>query len=68
MIAGIGFTMSPFIGGLAFPGNAELIDDVKIGVLFGSILSALGGYVLLRTAPVKAGTRAEQAATGKPDF
>jgi Na+:H+ antiporter, NhaA family len=68
MIAGIGFTMSLFIGGLAFPGNAELIDDVKIGVLFGSILSALGGYVLLRTAPVKAGTRAEQAATGKPDF
>ncbi|VXC55389.1 Na+/H+ antiporter NhaA [Sphingomonas sp. AX6] len=68
MIAGIGFTMSLFIGGLAFPGNAELIDDVKIGVLFGSILSAIGGYLVLRTAPVKRGTNAEQEATGEPDF
>jgi len=50
MIAGIGFTMSLFIGGLAFPGRPELADEVKIGVLAGSILSALGGFAVLRFA------------------
>lgn len=54
MLAGIGFTMSLFIGGLAFPDSPELIDEVKIGVLAGSILSAIGGFLLLRfTAPEK---------------
>lgn len=51
MLCGIGFTMSLFIGGLAFPGNAELVDEVKIGVLAGSVLSALAGYAILRMAP-----------------
>jgi NhaA family Na+:H+ antiporter len=50
MLAGIGFTMSLFIGGLAFPGNELLIDEVKIGVLVGSIISAAVGFLLLRTA------------------
>jgi NhaA family Na+:H+ antiporter len=53
LLAGIGFTMSLFIGGLAFPGRPELIDEVKIGVLAGSILSALAGFAVLRFAPVK---------------
>jgi NhaA family Na+:H+ antiporter len=51
LLAGIGFTMSLFIGGLAFPGNAAVMDKVKIGVLVGSILSAVAGYALLRFAP-----------------
>ncbi|WP_066682551.1 Na+/H+ antiporter NhaA [Sphingomonas sp. CCH9-E2] len=51
MLCGIGFTMSLFIGGLAFPGNEELVDEVKIGVLAGSILSAAIGYTILRFAP-----------------
>lgn len=51
MLCGIGFTMSLFIGGLAFPGNAELIDEVKIGVLAGSVLSAVVGFLVLRFAP-----------------
>jgi len=51
LLAGIGFTMSLFIGGLAFPGEAALIDEVKIGVLAGSILSAVAGYCVLRFAP-----------------
>jgi Na+:H+ antiporter, NhaA family len=49
LLAGIGFTMSLFIGGLAFPGNALLGDEVKIGVLAGSFLSALAGYFVLRS-------------------
>jgi len=53
LLAGIGFTMSLFIGGLAFPGRPELIDEVKIGVLAGSILSALAGFLVLRFAPVR---------------
>nr|WP_299909720.1 Na+/H+ antiporter NhaA [Sphingomonas bacterium] len=50
LLAGIGFTMSLFIGGLAFPGNAAVMDAVKIGVLAGSILSALTGFLVLRFA------------------
>ena len=52
-LAGIGFTMSLFIGGLAFAGDAGAIDQVKIGVLAGSLLSALLGVALLRLAPVR---------------
>ncbi|MDP5280467.1 Na+/H+ antiporter NhaA [Sphingomonas sp. DG1-23] len=51
LLAGIGFTMSLFIGGLAFAGNAALTDEVKIGVLGGSLLSAVAGYLVLRLAP-----------------
>jgi NhaA family Na+:H+ antiporter len=51
LLAGIGFTMSLFIGGLAFPGDAAMLDAVKIGVLAGSVLSALAGYMVLRLAP-----------------
>jgi NhaA family Na+:H+ antiporter len=50
LLAGIGFTMSLFIGGLAFPGNAAIMDEVKIGVLAGSILSAVVGFVVLYLA------------------
>lgn len=50
LICGIGFTMSLFIGGLAFT-DPLLADEVKIGVLGGSLLSALSGYFLLRLAP-----------------
>ncbi|PAX06884.1 Na+/H+ antiporter NhaA [Sphingomonas lenta] len=48
LLAGIGFTMSLFIGGLAFPGRPELIDQVKLGVIAGSALSAVMGYAVLR--------------------
>ena len=47
ILAGIGFTMSLFIGNLAFVENIEYIDSVKIGVLTGSLLSTLVGYGLL---------------------
>ncbi|MBJ6124103.1 Na+/H+ antiporter NhaA [Microvirga splendida] len=51
LLCGIGFTMSLFIGALAFPDQPELGDATKIGVLMGSVLSAVAGYVLLSIAP-----------------
>lgn len=51
VLCGIGFTMSLFIGGLAFPGSPELIDEAKIGVLMGSLAAALTGFAMLRFAP-----------------
>lgn len=51
LLCGVGFTMSLFIGMLAFPTSPELASQVKIGVLWGSTLSAIAGaLVLLRTA------------------
>ncbi|MGE8497966.1 MAG: Na+/H+ antiporter NhaA [Pseudomonas sp.] len=47
VLCGIGFTMSLFIGNLAFPGNVHLISEVKVGVLMGSVLSAVLGAVIL---------------------
>jgi NhaA family Na+:H+ antiporter len=49
LLTGIGFTMSLFIGGLAFPAEGYNVD-IRIGVLIGSLFSAICGYLLLRTA------------------
>lgn len=47
LLAGIGFTMSLFIGNLAFTDQGQ-IDAVKIGVLSGSLIAAVAGFLLLR--------------------
>lgn len=51
LLCGIGFTMSLFIGSLAFEhAGQEHATDVRLGILAGSILSAVAGYALLRLA------------------
>lgn len=52
LLCGIGFTMSLFIGGLAFPADPLRIDEAKIGILMGSLVAALAGYAVLRLAPL----------------
>ena len=47
VLTGIGFTMSLFVGNLAFVNNMEYMDGVKIGVLLGSLLSTLFGFLLI---------------------
>ncbi len=47
IIAGIGFTMSFFIGSLAFLNDDEKFDQIKIGVLCGSLLSAVVGIIII---------------------
>jgi NhaA family Na+:H+ antiporter len=48
LLAGVGFTMSIFIANLAFIGNDIFIDSAKIGILIGSVISGIAGYIVLR--------------------
>ncbi|MXV37966.1 Na+/H+ antiporter NhaA [Flavobacteriaceae bacterium Ap0902] len=59
-LAGIGFTMAIFIAGLAFQMDPVYIDSAKIGILIGSLASAILGYFVLRFAP------SQQVKTDKP--
>jgi NhaA family Na+:H+ antiporter len=52
ILAGIGFTMSLFIAGLAF-NDPALLDLSKIGILTGSLLSGIVGFIYLKFSPEK---------------
>ncbi|AWK86501.1 Na+/H+ antiporter NhaA [Azospirillum thermophilum] len=72
LLTGIGFTMSLFIGGLAFSGD-EYAAAVRIGVLSGSILCAVAGYLVLHLASARSARSARpgdvlrQGAAGTDD-
>jgi NhaA family Na+:H+ antiporter len=47
LLTGIGFTMSLFIGALAFPNDPELVDAARLGTIAGSIMAGVSGWALL---------------------
>ena len=53
-LGGIGFTMSLFVAGLAFPESTELLDSAKVGILAASVLAGLAGWALIRGIPASA--------------
>lgn len=64
LLAAIGFTMSLFIGNLAFT-SPEHAAAVRVGVLSGSILAGISGYIILRLCSRGAALRAEKMANAK---
>ena len=58
LLCGIGFTMSLFIGLLAFPGSPALQDGAKIGILLGSFIAAVLGSIVLLLSPRPGGAAA----------
>lgn len=61
LLCGIGFTMSLFIGLLAFPDSPLLQDELKLGVLLGSVLSATAGAILLGSSRPRTDNMAQPA-------
>lgn len=53
ILCGIGFTISLFIGALAFENHSTHLNSVKIGVILGSVLSGIVGYALLRRKSIE---------------
>jgi NhaA family Na+:H+ antiporter len=50
LLAGVGFTMSIFIDNLAFADSPRLLESSKIGILAGSLVSGIAGYLVLRNS------------------
>jgi len=60
LLCGIGFTMSLFIGLLAFAEHPVLQGEVKLGILGGSLVAGILGYLVLRFARSRVATELEQ--------
>ena len=59
--AGVGFTVAMFIANLAFPRHPALVESAKLGIIGGSALAGLLGYLILRLAPAAASAAAGSA-------
>ncbi|MEA3504976.1 MAG: Na+/H+ antiporter NhaA [Bacteroidota bacterium] len=53
ILAGVGFTMSLFIGGLAFNNNDIFMNSAKIGIIAGSVVSGVVGYIILKLSIIR---------------
>ncbi|MCI5168732.1 MAG: Na(+)/H(+) antiporter NhaA, partial [Candidatus Electrothrix sp. GM3_4] len=54
ILSGVGFTMSLFVGGLAFHKNGmHVAFDERLGIILGSLLSGIVGYTILRFTTAK---------------
>jgi NhaA family Na+:H+ antiporter len=51
VVGGIGFTVALFIAGLAYPAQADLLDQAKAGILLGSAAAGIAGVLWLRLCP-----------------
>lgn len=47
LLGGIGFTVALFLASLSYPAGSDLLNDAKMGIIFGSVLSGLAGFMLL---------------------
>ncbi|MEL7538700.1 MAG: Na+/H+ antiporter NhaA [Pseudomonadota bacterium] len=64
MLCGVGFTMSLFIGSLAFEETGtNFLFDERLGIIVGSLISGIGGYLVLRLASPDAVSQQPPAAT-----
>ena len=66
--AGIGFTVALFVAGLAFDGDPAFTDSAKIGILAGSLVSGIIGYLLLKTSPAAPGTADRDVTDPRPHW
>ena len=49
LLAGVGFTMSIFVANLAFFDSPQLLDSAKMGIIAGSLIAGISGYLVLRS-------------------
>jgi NhaA family Na+:H+ antiporter len=62
VVAGIGFTVALFIAGLAYAGTPGLLDEAKVGILAGSLVSGIAGALILRSTALVGGVHTASAA------